>query len=188
MAKYKKDQLANIQIDYGIIYTNYGEDNERILGPTRGGGSFEATQNVRDIEFDGRQGKTKGMEVRDEIEAILRVSNLSIANQDLEISMPYLKRTGTDPNFTYSCDPDSLGAVKQAEYLKNITMFAKKTGGKYVKITLYNALNLAPFSLAAAPKAEGVISLEVSAHWEVEDRDEEFIDKLFEITTVDSIS
>ena len=50
-------QIESIQIDEGVIFLNYGESDERLLAPTRGGGEFAATVTVRDIEFDGRHGK-----------------------------------------------------------------------------------------------------------------------------------
>lgn len=46
-------QIESIQIDEGVIFLNYGETDERLLAPTRGGGEFAATVTVRDIEFDG---------------------------------------------------------------------------------------------------------------------------------------
>ena len=58
-----QEQIENIQIDYGIVYVNYGEVGEAQLAPTRGGGTVTITKNIRDIEFDGRKGKTKGMQV-----------------------------------------------------------------------------------------------------------------------------
>ena len=59
-------QIESIQIDEGVIFLNYGETDERLLAPTRGGGEFAATVTVRDIEFDGRHGKTTGTQVIEE--------------------------------------------------------------------------------------------------------------------------
>ncbi len=186
MAKFTAEQLANIQVDYGIVYVDFGESTQRVLGPTRGGATFEATQEVRDIEFDGQLGKTKGMQVVDSINAVMKMTSLAISNKDLEVAMPYLTRSGEDPNYTYTCESASIGAVANDNYFKNITLFAKKTGGKFVKVTLYNAMNEAPFSLAAVPKGEGTVNLEVFGHWAVDSA--ESLDKLFEITHVDSIA
>ena len=186
MAKYTAAQLANIQIDYGIVYVDYGLAGERVLGPTRGGATFEATQQIRDIEFDGRNGKTKDMQHIDFIDAMLKVMTLAISNDDLEVAMPYLTKSGTTPDFVYTCDPDNLGMVPDAAYFTNVTVFGKKTGGNFVKVTLFNAMNEAPFSLAAVPKGEGTVNLEIHAHWEADEAD--VVDKLFEITNVASIA
>jgi len=188
MAKYKRAQLDKIQIDYGIIYINYGEIDARKLGPTRGGGTFEATQTIRDIEFDGRIGKTKGLQTIDYIDAKLVVNNLAVTNDDLEIIMPYLTKSGTDPDFIYTAEESSLGLIPNEDYLKNVTMFAKLIDGSYKKITLYNAMNEAPFSFAAVDKNEAEVSMEIFAHWEVDEDDAGNIDKLFQVEEVASIA
>lgn len=185
MAKFTTEQLANIQIDYGIVYVDYGELTERILGPTRGGATFAATQQIRDIEFDGRVGKTKGMQNIDFIDAMLTLTTLAISESDLEVAMPYLTRTGSPGAYVYTCDADNLGMVPDSDYFKNITVFGKKTGGNYLKISVYNAMNEAPFSLGAVPKGEGTVNLEINGHWESDIADE--VDKLFDITTVETL-
>ena len=186
MAKFTAEQLANIQIDYGIVYVDYGETTERVLGPTRGGATFEATQQIRDIAFDGKNGKTKDMQHIDFIDAVLKLMTLAISNDDLEIAMPYLTKTGVDPDITYTCDAANLGIIPGAAYFKNVTVFGKKTGGNYMKITVYNAMNEAPFSLAAVPKGEGTVNLEIYGHWEADEAD--VVGKLFDITNVASIA
>ncbi len=185
MEKFSKKQLENIQIDYGVVYLNYGKSNERKIGPTKGGGTFEVTQNVRDIEFDGRRGKTKGMQYVEGIDAVLKVVSLAITNADLELSMPFLKKIEEDDSITYICDKDSFKILEDDKYLENVTMFAKKTGGKFMRITLFNAMNESGFSLAAVPNGEGTVNLEINAHWTSDLEDDNT--KLFEITNVDTI-
>jgi len=48
-------------------------------------------------------------------------------------------------------------------------MFAKLMNGQYKKITLYNAMSESEFTLAAKPKGEAEIKLEISAHWDAFD-------------------
>lgn len=180
--KLTQQQLENIQIDYGIVIVNYGETDQRVLGPTRGGGTFNATKNIRDIEFDGRKGKTKGAQVVDEINALLSVTHLDTSIETLALAMPYAKLSEDKKKLT--CGTDSLGIISNERYLKNITMFAKTVKGEYKKITLYNALSENDFSLAAAPKAEGAVALEVHAHWDALDDEAD----LFEVEDVSSIN
>ena len=54
-----QNDINKIQIDEGIVVLDYGESSEKVLAPTRGGAEFTATPSIRDIEFDGRKGKTK---------------------------------------------------------------------------------------------------------------------------------
>jgi len=174
-----QEQIENIQIDYGLIFINYGEEGERQLAPTRGGGTFTVTKNIREIDYDGRRGKTKGMQVVDEVNATLSVPLLCASMDNLALAMPW----ATYSNGKISAKSSDLGVIKDSAYLSNITMFAKVIGGGYKKITLYNAMAENDFSLAAAPKAEGVIQLEVSAHWDAEDDTAD----LYDIEDVESI-
>lgn len=186
MAKFTAAQLAEIQIDYGLVYIDYGEAGERLLGPTRGGATFEATQEIRDIEFDGRNGKTKDMQHIDFINAMLTVASLATSEDDLAVMVPWLTESGLAGSKIYTAGPDLIGMVPSADYLTNVTVFGKKTGGDYVKITLYHAMNEAPFNIAAVPKGEGIVNLEIHAHWEADSAD--VVDKLFQIEHVASIA
>lgn len=160
-----QQQIENIQIDYGIVFANYGVVGERQLAPTRGGGTFTASKNIREIEYDGRKGKTKGLQVVDEINAMLSVPLLDTSMDNLALAMPY----ATYADGKISAKSSNLGVIQDSAYLSNITLFAKVIGGGYKKITLYNAMSENDFSLAAAPKAEGVITLEIHAHWDATD-------------------
>lgn len=175
-------QIENVQIDYGIVYTNYGETDAQKLGPVRGGGEFKAEKTLRDIEFDGARGKTKGMQVIDEINAMLSVVVLDTSVKTLSLAMPYANYD--DVAGTLTCKSSNVGAIASTSYLKNVTMFAKTIKGEYRKITLYNAMAENDFTLAAKPKGEGEISLEISAHWDAIDDTKD----LFKIETVASIA
>ena len=154
------EQIEGIQIDYGIVYADYGEDTQRKLGPTRGGAEFTASKNIRDIEYDGRLGKTKGAQVIDEINAMLKTSILDMSQETLALTMPQADLSaGVLTNNTG-------GLIPSTKYLKNVTMFCKTIGGEYKKIALYNSMSESDFSFSAAPKAEGVVQIEVWGHWD----------------------
>lgn len=175
-----QEQIENIQIDYGLIYLNYGVTGERQLAPTRGGGTFTVTKNIRDIEFDGRKGKTKGMQVVDEINAMLSVPLLDTSMDNLALAMPWATYAGGK----ISGKSGDLGVIQDSAYVENVTLFAKVIGGGYKQITLYNAMAENDFSLAAVPKSEGVITLEVSAHWDAKDDTADLYD-IQDIETID---
>lgn len=160
-----EQQIEDIQIDYGLVYLNFGEVGETLLGPSRGGGKFDVKAKIRDIEFDGQKGKTMGMQVVEDINAMLGVTLINTSIDVLELAMPFVTRTGD----VLTCGSASIGIIPSAVYRKNITMFAKLISGLYKKITLYNALNEKDFSLAAKPKGEGEVGLEISAHWDPTD-------------------
>jgi len=175
-----QEQIENIQIDYGIVYVNYGAVGEAQLAPTRGGGTVTITKNIRDIEFDGRKGKTKGMQVVDEVNAMLSVPLMDTSMDSLAKAMPWATYAANK----LSVKSANLGVIADSAYLTNITLFAKVIGGGYKKITLYSAMNESDFSLAAVPKDEGVIQLEVYAHWDPQDDTKDLCD-IEDIETID---
>lgn len=160
-----QNQIDNVQIDYGIIIINYGVSGERKLAPTKGGGEFSVKAKLRDIEYDGAKGKTKGMQVVEDIAATLSVSILDTSMDNIALSMPFADYTGG----IVTAKGANIGAISNSAYLNNVTMFCKTMGGMYKKITLYNAMNEGDFKLAAKPKDEGEIKLEIEAHWDAID-------------------
>lgn len=175
-----QQQIENVQIDYGIVYANYGVAGERKLSPTRGGGEFKASAKIRNIEFDGQLGKTKGMQVIEEVMATLSVTILDMSMDNLALSMPYADYTAG----VITAKNASIGVLANSAYLTNVTMFCKTVGGAYKKITLYNAMSEKDFVLKAKPKGEGEIALEIEAHWDPLDDNS----NLFKIEDVANIS
>jgi hypothetical protein len=171
-------QIEKIQLDAGLVYVNYGVAGEEIkLGPTRGGGEFTVTPTIRDIEYDGRRGKSKGLQVVDEIVASLKVTLINVSQASLKLALPDCVVDGSN------LKNGTIGLIPAAKYLTNITMFAKTADGYYKKIVLFSAMHEGPFTLAAKPKADGEIALEVFAHFDPTDDTA----KLYEIADVTSI-
>lgn len=185
--KITKEQVENIQIDYGIVYTNHGETDVALMGPCRGGGEFTVDNKVRDIEYDGTSGKTKGLQVVEEINAALKITVLDTSIKTIALSMPYATLTGdgsAETPYSITCKSTSVGVLKEESYLKNVTMFCKTIKGEYRKIILYNALHEGKFNLKAKPKGEGEIEIEFNAHWDPTDDEKD----LYKIETVVSIT
>ncbi len=163
-------QIESIQIDEGMIYLNYGESGEIFLAPTRGGGEFSATAQIRDIEFDGRHGKTAGMQVIEEQAASLKVTTLNLSQANLAMAIPTAVVNTTSGANSAVVNP-ATGYIAPAKYLTNVTMFCKTIGGKYKKITIYNPLHEGGINLKAVQKAEGELALEFTAHYPHTDLD-----------------
>ena len=163
-----KQQIENIQIDESVIFLDYGTDTERFLAPTRGGGEFVATATVRDIEFDGRNGKTAGTQVIEEQAASYKVTTLCMSQENLALAIPGCK-VSNDEGKTIS-NPKT-GVIPETAYLKNVTAFAKLISGKFKKITIYNPMHENGLTAKAVQKAEGELALEFLAHYPYSDLD-----------------
>ncbi len=155
-----QSQIESIQVDYGIIYLDYGLATQELLGPTSGGGEVTIGKEMRDIEYDGARGKSKGMQVIDSTNASIKTAIKTTALDTLIKFMPH----GSLSAGVISNAP--IGVVDASKYLSNVTMFCKLISGGYKKITLNNVLNESDFVLSAAPKSEGTIELELHAHFD----------------------
>ena len=163
-----KQQIENIQIDESVIFLDYGEDTERVLAPTRGGGEFVATVTVRDIEFDGKHGKTAGTQVIEEQGASIKVTTLCMSQENLARAIP---NCTIEDNDGKTIRNPKTGVIPMSAYLKNITMFAKLISGKYKKITIYNPMHETGLTAKAVQKAEGELAFEFIAHYPHTDLD-----------------
>src|SRR5690606_19131916 len=81
-----------------------------------------------------------------------------------------------------------FGLVPTSKFLKNVTCFGKNAGGGFKKITIYNVGADNGLTLAMKDKAEGVVAVELSAHWkssvEVAEQNIWEIDDVTSITTI----
>lgn len=172
-----KQQIESIQVDESLIFFDYGEETERFLAPTRGGGEFAATVTVRDIEFDGRHGKTAGTQVIEEQGASIKVTTLCMSQENLAIAIPSCKIEDDEGK---TIKNPKTGVIPMSAYLKNVTMFAKLISGKFKKITIYNPIHETGFTAKAVQKAEGELGLELLAHYPHTDLDGD----LWEVTEI----
>lgn len=172
-------EINKIQIDEGVLIIDYGENAERPLLPCRGGGEFSAAATVRDIEFDGRIGKTQGLQSIDDQTATLKVTVINMSQQNLAIAMPFCRMydaNGNEVPSDLTTNPAIIGNPKSgiipsSAYLKNVTMFAKLVDGTYKKITIFRPMHENGFTVKAAQKAEGELALEFNAHYTTNDLD-----------------
>lgn len=163
-----KKQIENIQIDEGLIFLDYGEETERFLAPTRGGGEFSASATVRDVEFDGRHGKTAGVQVIEDQSASLKVTTLDMSQENLALSIPNCTVENTEGK---KIKNPKTGPIDEGAYLKNVTMFAKTFGRHYKKISILNSMHEGGLNVKAVQKAEGELALEFLAHYHYSDLD-----------------
>ena len=166
-----KKEVENIQIDEGLVYVDYGEETERKIAPTRGGGEFVASVTIRNIEFDGRTAATAGAQVLEEQDAVIKLVSLCMSQEELALAMPFarIETEGEGADAPKVIKNPKCGIIPETAYCKNITVFAKLISGKYKKITIYTPMSENGLGVKAAPKAEGELSLEIKAHQTLDD-------------------
>lgn len=161
--------VNKIQIDEGIVVVNLGETGEKILGPTRGGAEFTATPSIRDIEFDGRKGKTKGLQVKDGEDVSLKISTLCCSLDYLQLAIP-----GATVNAsTNTLTPGPFGVVNSSAYLKNVAVITKMLDGTFTILKIKNAMHEGAFGYKGVPKSENEHSIEFLGHYDYTNSTEE---------------
>lgn len=165
------NEIKKIQIDEGIVVVNYGETNEKVLGPTRGGAEFTATPTIRDIEFDGRKGKSKGLQVKDGEDVTLKVVSLCCSLEYLKMAIP----GGTIDASSKKITPGKFGVIDSSAYISNVAVITKMLDGTYTTIKVKNAMHEGAFGYKGVSKSENEHNLEFIGHYDPTDSSEETI-------------
>ncbi len=162
---FTENDTKKIQIDEGIVVFNLGKENELIVGPTRGGVEMTITPELRDIEFDGRRGKTAGMQVIDGEDAAIKIISLCCSQELLQRGLPNSK-LNTETGVITQGD---FGVIKTEKYLETIDVITQMLDGTYKILTFNYGLHEGAFTYKAAPKAENEHNLELIPHYTIDD-------------------
>jgi len=154
-------QINKIQIDEGIVVMNLGELTEKIIGPTRGGAELVITPTIRDIEYDGRMGKTKGLQVKDGEDVTLTINTLDCSQDMLMVALPGSTIDATTKKITQG----SFGVIADANYLTNVAVITKMLDGTFKIITLMNPMHEGAFTYKGVSKAENEHNLQFIGHY-----------------------
>ncbi len=163
LVRLTQGDIEKIQIDEGIVVIDFGEETETILGPTRGGAEFTATPSIRDIEYDSRKGKTKGLQVKDGEDVSLKINTLCCSQENIKLAIPNAIITN---DATKKIEQGDFGIISANSYLKNVAIVTKMLDGTYKILKVKNAMHEGPFGFKAAPKAENEHNLEFLGHYD----------------------
>lgn len=176
---YTADTAENLLLDAGAFFVNYDVTTDtfetavtagKLLGATRGGGSFSAVPQVRAIEVDGVKGAAKGLTVIDSWEVKISANVLEVTLDGLKTAL-----AASEVDTTTNEDYDILKAknyIELTDYIDNITFVGKKSGTvDPIIIQVYNALNTAGVTLTTADKGEAVIAMEFQGHYDAAELD-----------------
>lgn len=143
----------------------------KIIGATQGGGSFSAVPTIRRIEIDGVKGAAKGLEALDEwvVTITANVKEVSAEALALALASSTNAPAGTPEGYNKIAANNS---IELTDYLENITWIGKLSGSDQpVIILVKNALCTNGLSLTMADKAEGVIALTFTGHYDPSELD-----------------
>lgn len=143
------------------------KDATKTLGATRGGGTFECTPEVRNIEADGKRYEFVGSTVFDSWTVRMTGTLMEVIPENFKrvLSAADVTTDGAKRTITVRTD------IMPGDYLENLVWVGDTSKG-FVLIALKNALNTTGANLTFADKGEGTLPFEFHAHQSsVEDYD-----------------
>lgn len=137
----------------GAVYFNYGLENERAVGATKGGNSFEVEREWYEPEQDGAYGHVKGDRTKTRVSPALTINALELSEDNMQLFIAGLKKESDDGDYTEY--REQLG-ISEDDYLDNVAFVGETKDGSDVVIIVENALGDGETSFEMAAK-EGVV-------------------------------
>lgn len=165
-------------LDAGAFFKNFvvGTDTfesavaaGKLLGATQGGGTFSAVPTIRRIEIDGVKGAAKGLEAIDEW-VVTITANMKEISENILVTA--LGAGSSAAGTTGYKEITAKNYVDLTDYLTNVTWVGKLSGEALpVIIVVKNALSTGGLTLATADKAEAVLAVTFTGHYDSTDLD-----------------
>lgn len=174
----RTDAFKHLQLNAGVFLTGFDYstattaaalrtavatalgDDTKVLGATRGGGTFAVTQETREPEVDGKRYRFKGGTFVDSVDA-------SLTGTLVEINPTNFKKLLATGESTTSGNITTLTmhtAIEDGDYIEKLCWVGDMSDGGCVLIELDNALNTNGLTLTFTDKGEGTIPFEFHAH------------------------
>lgn len=184
----RNETFKSLQLNAGIALVNFDlsdyddaaelktalsaaiTSGEKLLGATRGGGTFTITREIRQVEADGARYRFVGGEIVDSVDAYLSTTLIEVTPAHLKAVLGNVDITDSNDGLKHTLKLRT--AFEDADYLTNVVWIGDTSEG-FVAIDLQNALNTADFTFTFADKTEGTVNVEYHAHQgDVSDYDE----------------
>ena len=190
----RKETFENLQLNAGIFLVgfDYAEiadstalraaiktaitEETKILGATRGGGTFVVSSEIREPDVDGKRYRFKGGAFVDSVDAYL-------GGTLVEIRADNLAKVLATGDVTTSGEKKILTmhtAIQESDYITNLCWIGDRSDGGLTLIGLKNALNNNGLTLTFADKDEATMPFEFHAYQDqVEDYDKAPFEVIF---------
>lgn len=170
------ETVKNFMVGAGAVYVNFDEPDERLLGATSGGNSFNIEQDVREAEPDGRPGPVKGMRDIVEVRARLSVSLMEMTTENFKLAIAGSEsRPFPDPT---AATHDEIFRNRQlnwdSDYIKNIALVGKVKGSEQPAVFIIeNGLQDENVELGTEDREEAVLEVTFTGHFDPANMDQE---------------
>ena len=148
--------------------SNALQDSTKLLGATRGGGTFVVTSEIREPDVDGKRYRFKGGAFVDSVDAQLTGTLVEIMPE----RFAQVLATGETETTGNKTTVKMHTAIQSGDYIPSLVWVGDMSDGGLVLIALKNALNNNGMTLTFTDKGEGTIPFEFHAYQDaVEDYD-----------------
>lgn len=158
-------------LDAGACYLNYGEEDEVLLGATRGGNIFLVEQDVKIMDVDGARGPLKGARRIITIRPRITANLIEIDTAALLAMLP--GSAEADYPSTEAKTHDAITRIRDiidGDYLTNVAIVGKVSGADEDLICIIKeALSDENMQLSMVDKDEGVIAVTFTGHFTTAD-------------------
>ena len=143
----------DILLGEGVLYVDYGEVGEAVIGATRGGSKVEIERVIKEVAYDGSMGATKGMRRTERFVVKMIINFLKLTYTNFVYGLNAAVADGADQDGTYKKITFNT-TFASTDLLTNITFKGYKANGKYCIITIGNALDIGNIGLEFKEKDE----------------------------------
>lgn len=175
---YTEKTKQNRMTGAGAYYLNYDPTTDtpstataKLIGATKGGGSFMAKANIRTIEIDGIPGKVMGMEEIDSWDVEMTANVIEVTAETIALALGASKTTNpvTPTNYTKI---EGKNTIDTTDYEDNITFIGTVSGfDTPVIVQVFNALSTDGLSVATKDKDDAVIPMRWTGHYDEDSLD-----------------
>ena len=158
LVNYDYSEIADADALRAAIKTTLN-DETKILGVTRGGGTFNVTRESRTPEVDGMRYPFKGADFVDSADAYLSTTLLEVNPTNFK----RLLATGDTTTSGKKTTVTMHTAIQSTDYINKLCWVGDIADGRLVLIELDNAINTADFTLTFTDKGEGTLAAEFHA-------------------------
>lgn len=178
-----KETLHRFILDAGAVFLNWGEEDQRLLGATRGGSTYAVEQEIKETEIDGARGQVAGTRRVITVTPRLTVNLLEFTAENLQLALAGATaedatKTGEEPGAEgdgthKKISRTSNRTIPVDDHIKNIAIAAETSGGKEGIFIIKNGLADGNLELAFEDKNESVMETQFTGHFDPENLDEE---------------
>lgn len=155
--------------DFDVATDTFETATAKLVGATKGGGSFVAKPEIRSVEVDGVPGKVKGMQEIDSWDVTLSVNVIEVTPENIKLALT----SGTISDVTMPANYKKVegnSSIAVADYNDNITFIGSLSGfDTPVIIQIYNALSVDGLTAAFKDKDDMVIPMKFQGHYDEAD-------------------